>query len=467
VTLDGRTHIAHHVTVDIALTADPAVPVERHLRDWCVEELLEEFDRAASELCPPDLYVLLPRLDIDLRLDALPWTGDGGGKRRKLIRDAVYEGLRRALRSSAPALTREERLRLIALEYLRHGMLPDGVTSARLDEAFRELLRDVAQDRETARRALRLLRLPSALQRWIRALGDDALILVLASATVVAPSVWWRWLERTAVVLREFHAYFRSADVPALLRRIVLLVERPFTGARDVFRVALEQLRIDAPMSEDQAEARFAEPDIVAAMLAAIDSGWTESRPALPDASVDESGPRIDKAAAFDVPPPETAFAANAGLVLLAGFLPRFLTAVQARREDGTLADAARLPMLLHCLACGGTEAGEWELLLPKILSGLEPADSCDTAITLTDLERAEMESLLQAVIGHWNRLQNVSADGLRAAFLTREGRLRREDDAWLLEVHGEAQDILLQFVPWQYSIIRLPWMRRMLTVDW
>ncbi len=467
-TLDGRTHIAHRVTVDIALSADAATPVERHLREWCVEELLEELDGVATELCPPDLYVLLPRLEIDLRLEALPWTADGHGIRRASIRDAMREGLRDALRAVPRTLTREERLQSIAVEYLRHGMLPDGATRDSLDQGFEMLRQEAAQDRVTALRALRLLQYPPALERWISALGIEALFPLIGSATAVAPSVWRLWLERTVTVLRQFHTRFHAVEFETLLRRVMPAITIPFTDAREVFRIMLEGLRIASPPRQDTASpVRGMPPDIIADALASIDASWKD----IPS-RVDEHPSAVpahhpDRIAPAEVPQPEAAFAANAGLVLLAGFLPRFFTAVEARRDNGTLIDAARLPMLLHHLATGGTEAGEWELLLPKILSGLEPADSCDSAITLTDPERAEAESLLRAVIGHWNRLHNVSADGLRAAFLTREGRLRREDDAWRIAVRGEAQDILLQFVPWQYSIIRLPWMGRMLVVDW
>jgi hypothetical protein len=74
---------------------------------------------------------------------------------------------------------------------------------------------------------------------------------------------------------------------------------------------------------------------------------------------------------------------------------------------------------------------------------------------------------MLAAVIGHWTALRNTSPDGLRGAFLLRAGKLSERAGEWLLQVEPQTADILLGDLPWGISAVRLPWMERILWVEW
>jgi hypothetical protein len=63
--------------------------------------------------------------------------------------------------------------------------------------------------------------------------------------------------------------------------------------------------------------------------------------------------------------------------------------------------------------------------------------------------------------------LRSTSPDGLRQAFLQRDGRLEYRDDGWQLLVEGKAQDVLLSRLPWGFAIVKYPWMNGMLSVSW
>ena len=47
------------------------------------------------------------------------------------------------------------------------------------------------------------------------------------------------------------------------------------------------------------------------------------------------------------------------------------------------------------------------------------------------------------------------------------QGVLRAQDGHWLLQVERATHDVLLDRVPWGLSIVRLPWMPRLLQVQW
>jgi hypothetical protein len=87
--------------------------------------------------------------------------------------------------------------------------------------------------------------------------------------------------------------------------------------------------------------------------------------------------------------------------------------------------------------------------------------------LALSRRERNEADVLLQAVIDHWERLKNTTPDGLREAFLQRDGRLVAEERGWHLTVEQHGVDVLLGSLPWGLSIVRLRWMAAPLWVDW
>jgi hypothetical protein len=157
----------------------------------------------------------------------------------------------------------------------------------------------------------------------------------------------------------------------------------------------------------------------------------------------------------------------NAGLILLHPLLPRFFTALGIAEED-QLIKPERAICLLHFLTTGLLIAPEYELTLAKLLCNIPLEMPVESDVNLTESEIEEAEALLNAVIRHWDALRNTSIDGLRGEFLFRFGKLSmREDGDWLLQVENKTVDILLNQLPWGISMIKLPWMPKMLWVEW
>ena len=78
-----------------------------------------------------------------------------------------------------------------------------------------------------------------------------------------------------------------------------------------------------------------------------------------------------------------------------------------------------------------------------------------------------QAHELLASVIEHWQALKNTSVDGLRGAFLRRDGLITRKNDDWLLQVERKTLDVLLDSIPWGYSTITLPWNGYLIHVEW
>jgi Contractile injection system tape measure protein len=162
----------------------------------------------------------------------------------------------------------------------------------------------------------------------------------------------------------------------------------------------------------------------------------------------------------------EGIFVECAGLVLLHPFLPRLFETLHIAK-DGSLVQPERALCLMHFLATGERRAPEYALVVPKILCNLPLEEPVAAPVELTVEEEDEAATLLQAVIHHWDALGNTSVDGLRGTFLVRAGKLSRRGDDDVLQVEPRSFDILLDKLPWGLGAIQLPWMKKILWVEW
>jgi hypothetical protein len=170
----------------------------------------------------------------------------------------------------------------------------------------------------------------------------------------------------------------------------------------------------------------------------------------------------------------EPIYVANAGMVLAEPFLPRLFALRGLLQEDGKAfkdaGAAARGVHLLQYLVTGAnTEEGvpEHELVLNKLLCGLQIADPLAWQGTLDAADVSTVDGLLQAIIQQWKVLGGTRPDGLRQTFLRREGRLAHDEERWTLLVEPGPFDMLVDQLPWGFSTLRFPWMERMIHVQW
>lgn len=159
----------------------------------------------------------------------------------------------------------------------------------------------------------------------------------------------------------------------------------------------------------------------------------------------------------------------NAGLVLLAPFLPRLFTQLNLLENKAFADEQAALKSvhLLQYLATGQTETPEHSLVFNKVLCGLSLETPVPLSVDLSEAEKEMCMSLLNAVLSNWEKMKNSSVPNLRGAFLLREGHLREQEDRWLLYIEKKAYDIVLDYIPWTFSMVKLPWMDKQIDVEW
>lgn len=165
---------------------------------------------------------------------------------------------------------------------------------------------------------------------------------------------------------------------------------------------------------------------------------------------------------------------AGAGLTLLSPFMPRLF-----ERLDLVTHEAGRAPeivpgealdravALLQYLAHGDSIPPASELALAKLLCSAGVHDTAAATVALTDADRRVCDALLEAVIAQWTALGSTSLDGLRETFLQRDAQLTQDADGWILKINPAPFDMLIDRIPWAFSLIRHSWMRQSIHVTW
>jgi hypothetical protein len=159
----------------------------------------------------------------------------------------------------------------------------------------------------------------------------------------------------------------------------------------------------------------------------------------------------------------------NAGIVIAAPYLPQLWKRLDL--TDGRVfkdpAAAERAVHLLQFMTTEVLETPEYELVLNKILCGVQTGHPIIRGIEITDGERDVVEGLIEGMIANWKGIGKTSVQGFRESFLQRRGHLISKEDAWHLEVEERAFDMLLEKIPWGFSMIKHPWMERVVMVKW
>jgi hypothetical protein len=162
-------------------------------------------------------------------------------------------------------------------------------------------------------------------------------------------------------------------------------------------------------------------------------------------------------------------FISDAGLCLLAPWIDSFFAQLKLTAGNGFTDNwkQQHAVYLLHYLVTTNAEPTEELLVFPKLLCGWPLQMPVINSYEITDEEKKECDDLLTSVIQNWNVLKNTSITGIRESFLQRAGKLIENDEYFVLQLEQRSIDLLLEYVPWTFRFIRLPWMKKSIQVEW
>lgn len=160
----------------------------------------------------------------------------------------------------------------------------------------------------------------------------------------------------------------------------------------------------------------------------------------------------------------------NCGLVLLAPFLPRLFTSLHFLAEKSAFIDNDAMQQavyLLHYLVFESYDTVESELSLNKLLCGAALRVPLNRDISLSDHHKHTANEMLKAAVRHWSKLGQTTIDGFRGSFLIRNATLTAHSDTFTLDAEEKAYDVLLDYIPWGFKLIKFAWMEKPIYVNW
>jgi hypothetical protein len=159
----------------------------------------------------------------------------------------------------------------------------------------------------------------------------------------------------------------------------------------------------------------------------------------------------------------------NSGLVLLNGYIQTYLDRLGLLEGSNFKGKMQQNECVhyLQFLATGRSQASESHLNFNKLLCGLEIERPIANDLRISDANQNLSEGMLAAAINHWSAIGQSSIDGFRGNWLIRNGLLVETEDRWELKVEKVSYDILLNQSPFSFEIIKFPWMKKPIYVQW
>ena len=158
----------------------------------------------------------------------------------------------------------------------------------------------------------------------------------------------------------------------------------------------------------------------------------------------------------------------NAGLLLVHPFLKQLFEKCNLLNEDKTLRNAELAAHLLHYVATGQEQEYEHKMIIEKFICNIPISYPIDRNTMLTPEMKNEVHEMLQAVLQNWEVMKKSSVALLQNEFLQRAGKLTLTDtENPRIIIERKTQDILLGSLPWNLSIIKLPWIKKIIYVEW
>lgn len=479
--MNNASYLIHRVNLDIEA---PDLTTARRVQDEAVrifyDRILPKLEQLLNRLLSEDVVYRLDSLDLDLKqLESAGFEQDFSETVLHVFEEKVKRII--AVSPSPQAeeeiepyiiLSAEERLFATFLAFLATGRLPWW------SEAGPEVLQEEALTEPA------VFSRPESVQRLFRLLGSNSsaverLLLQFSPGFVT----------RIIMALLQSQLPVRSEAYPAVIDYLNRLgAERPLSPAgvtelqHTFLRVIIHKLTVAAggPLSPE------GDNRLTPAELERIYREMSE--PSLPRREYPPSSSESIRSAAMPTTgtsrdysegtleeqkqqeeEEDGIYVTHAGLVLLHPFLEYFFKEFNML-HDGAFVDSSARNLavhLLHYLAVGEECPPEYLLTLEKFLCGADLLSPIPRFIRLSDPMKAESEKLLQAAIGHWQALKRTSPAGLREGFLQRSGKLLPSNFQNRLIIEAKAHDVLLNYLPWGYGIIKLPWLKQPLFVDW
>lgn len=458
--MNDNTHIIQKLFIELTVPrGGDAFGLGQRLEHLLQEKLYPKLEPVFDRLAGSGQWVELDKLEIDLgelsvQQDDDQWLDQAYQQFRGTIESAVASAAQTAAGGSGHR-------RIDSLAYfLQHGHLPWWAGELDLDNLLEEQIHRQPQ------KVLALLKSPTAMERWIAQFPDRLHRSLLDALAIHLPIELADWQDQVTFLPRQQASRVYWQTTWSIVQAQESALDEQEWQAqllRNLF--AKEDTRFHAIDVNGQLE-----------KLSRLLNGFEEIlssenslRKFLTGQTKDVTPSTPQNLSRSPAKEPDGIYVPLAGTVLVHPFLPALFNKVNLLNGENfkDLAAQERAVHLLYYIATRQQQPMESEVVLLKLLCGLQPETLITREIALSTDETSEAERMLQALIEHWTIIQGTTTEELRGTFFIREGKLTSTDLGWRLTVEQTSFDVLLSKLPWGLSPIMHPWMDRMLWVEW
>lgn len=438
----GQAHRIDRVRFEISAAREGDLMALRQKLEHAGQNALQEaLRRPFDAIAGRDSVLQIEQLEIDLG----PIVPDADLDLDNLAQ-AVVDKLTRALKTQVKTPSFEdnadpddetnlhwEDVRTLGIEafvfYLQHGFLPATAPERDISALVTAVIGKGESIKDHVVRIVVVLRSqPVLVKRFFHVMGRPEILVFLQAFA--------RTFSKT-----------KNARILALRKDVETSGSKPDTSQwTQSFQDILKTL-VPAALDDDTV---FATNET---SITVVPDGHSDQRNKTKDEATPEAAKRADL-----LPLPD------AGLVLIGPYLPRLFDRLALKPSGENAATAARL---LFWLAHGHEDFLEPDLLIARVLLAVSPEIPLVSETPLDPDMTSEACGLLDAVIGHWDRLGNTSHDALRETFLQRSGLLERRARGARIAVEARGVDVLLGGLSWSYAFLKFPWSTQPIEVDW
>lgn len=445
-----------NASVEFVFEGDPGKDInESKFVIWVRENILEAIDKISAELISADELVQIPEMNIELELNLTGGELPAGVELKNAIQQQINVAIRNCLAGKQTTkVPLSEHKANVILEYLRTGLVEKYYRKEEWKDLLEMFRKETSAGKSLNSELLKVLQFRGPFSRFYVLYDREQLAGFLEKlAGEKRAEIFVKALQQ---IIEENPPFFKSISGEELFYEIFrLLPEVNFDLIKVLQAISRNQQR-KKPLVKDL----HLKQGPVRELANLLNSRSIRNFPEIAEPLISEVEPSAEVLE-------EGAYCGQPGLVVIAAFLPEFLKKTGYINQKGELRKQKELPMLLHYLATGETTAMEWELTLPKILSGLKPGQHCDKEIKPGNELNEKINELLTAVIAHWPQLKNTGPLAFRETFLRREGHLKMRNGFYYLYIKENTIDILLTFLSWNINTIRLQWMQHIIFVEW
>lgn len=158
----------------------------------------------------------------------------------------------------------------------------------------------------------------------------------------------------------------------------------------------------------------------------------------------------------------------NAGLILIHPFIKTFFEhcdLIDLKTQQ--LINPELCAHLLHYIATGKTNAPEYDMVFEKFLCNIPMHQTINKHIKLSRKHKTQAKNVIESVQHNWSSMKKSSVALLQNEFFQRPGKLVVTDHDYTLTIEQKTQDILLKNLGWGLGLVKLPWKKKFMFVNW